>query len=173
MNTNKNFTAPSSSTQYECNFSGDSGGYVAVMMWRNAPANQGQALFAIERSLDANGAYTEAYVTLYAAGLQPMGGGSQVSRQRTLLFGVGAGPDSQTASNGAWYTRGGNASSGSYAFNGSIPMDTAAPNIGFYDYPCTVVGVGQGPDFVEGVTFSVTLYGASRTLHALKGWSVR
>jgi hypothetical protein len=35
--------------------------------------------------------------------------------------------------------------------------------VGYYDYPCTAVGVGGYNDLAEGVTFQVTLYGSTRT----------
>jgi hypothetical protein len=35
--------------------------------------------------------------------------------------------------------------------------------VGFFDCNMTMIGVGLGVDFTEGVTFNVTLYSATRT----------
>src|SRR6266702_3776129 len=68
INTNTSgFTVPSTTTQYECNFSG-AAGRIGVMMWRNG-INFCQQAFCIERSVDSSGAYTSAYVTLWTIGL--------------------------------------------------------------------------------------------------------
>jgi hypothetical protein len=49
------------------------------------------------------------------------------------------------------------------AFNNSIPFDNLAPMVGFWDYELTMAAGSSGPDFTEAVTFTVTLYGATRT----------
>jgi hypothetical protein len=48
------FSPPSTTIQYECDFSG-AAGRIGVMMWRNI-TNVGNQLFAIERSVNASGA---------------------------------------------------------------------------------------------------------------------
>src|SRR5215472_2350460 len=135
------FTAPSTTTQYECDFAGGPG-YIAVMMWRNG-VNNCQQLFAIERSLNGSGAYTGTYATLYVAG---WGNATYVSNgQQTLHFSVGAGPNAPNGNLtiGGWFTRGFGAST---SFNGSLAIDTAAPMIGYFDYPGTVAGLAWGAD---------------------------
>lgn len=152
------YTAPSTTTQYECDFSGDAG-RMCVMMWRNG-INNCQQMFAVERSLNSSGASTSSYATLYVCGL---GSGTVVPNgQASLVFGIGVPPVFPNGNlvSGGWCTRGFVAST---SFNGSIAMDTAAPMIGYFDYPGTVAGLGWAADLAEGVTFNVTLYGSTRT----------
>jgi hypothetical protein len=156
------YTAPSATTQYECNFSGGSG-RIGVMMWRNG-INSCQQFFAIERSLNSSGAYTGTYATIWLCGVA----GATVSPiQATLYFSVGStyvGGQNIVAFSAAWRTRlGYYDTTRTTVFNGSIPFDTCSPQVGFFDWPCTVCGSAQGQDIVEGVPFSVTLYGSVRT----------
>jgi hypothetical protein len=37
------------------------------------------------------------------------------------------------------------------------------PYVGYFDYPLTGLGIGRAADLVEGVTFTVTVYGSVRT----------
>jgi hypothetical protein len=146
---------------YECNFSG-AAGRIGAMMWRNGTGNT-QQLFAIERSFNTSGAYTSAYVTLWTAGQCTS---SQDFSQRSLVFGVGAGPNLTNDVVGGWQVRlvSSSTNSGSAnAFNGAIAFDSAAPSIPYLDNACTVVGAGNPGDFAEGVPFTVTLYSATRT----------
>lgn len=163
------FGAPSATSQYECDFSG-AAGRIGAMMWRNG-GNNCQQLFAIERSLNSSGAYTGSYVTLWTVGNN--NNNTPSGNQQSLVFGVGAGP----AMLSAGFSPGGQTTYGicssrlgastfnnnSATFNGSIPFDTCAPSVGFFDYPSTMVGIGLTGDFPEGVTFTITLYGATRT----------
>lgn len=154
------FSAPSTTATYECDFAG-SAGRISVLMWRTG-TNNCQQMFAIERSLNSGGSYTGTYATLYAIGNNSTGSSGF---QQTLHLTDGPGPLSPSGSGslGGILTRNTWPSSGTSSFNGSMPFDTAAPNIGIFDYPGTVIGSGYGPDFVEGVPFSITLYGSSRT----------
>lgn len=160
-------TPPSTTTQYECDFTGDSANSrIGVMMWRNGPSSQGQMLFAIERSVNASGASTSTYVTLYAVGNNA---GTNISgKQQSLYFGVGAAPilpDHVLSGNpsGLCLRIPNPTLAGGSSFNGSIPFDTCAPYVGLFDYAGTMLGAGWGADFAEGVTFTVTLYGSTRT----------
>lgn len=164
------YTPPSTTTQYECDFSGDSANSrIGAMMWRNAPANQGQMLFAIERSVNSSGAYTSSYVTLWTVGSNA---GIVSGNQQSLVFGVGAAPpllsrqqagsgtlDAGVCARAAIMT----ATATSSAFNGSIPFDTCAPVVGLFDYECTMLGVAWGTDYAEGIPFNLTLYSETRT----------
>jgi hypothetical protein len=159
LNTNNAGYTPSSAvTQYECNFSG-AAGRMGVMLWRNnATGNNCQQFFAVERSLNASGAATGTYVTVWTCGF------SKGSSQQTLVFGVGVTELNNSAGNGkGWVTRVWNPPSGSTAFNGAIPFDACSPMIGYFDYPSTVCGAAFGLDITDGVTFTVTLYGSTRT----------
>jgi hypothetical protein len=154
------YTAPSAVTQYECDFSGDAG-RMGVMMWRNG-INTCQQFFALERSLSSSGTPTSSYVSLWVCG--DAASNLRCSCQGSLVFGVGVPPYTQAANSaGGWMVRVQSLSGATTAFNGQVPFDTCAPVVGFYDYPCTVCGAAAGVDVVEGVPFSVTLYGATRT----------
>ncbi len=166
------FSPPSTSTQYECDFTGDTANSrIGVMMWRNSPAGQGQELFAIERSLNASGVTTSGYVTIITNG--PSTSGVSSAEQQSIVFGVGVPPGlfgtNQTGVSSfaprlvSVRAPTVTTSGGTSAFNGTIPFDTCAPFVGFWDYPCTMVGIGWGADYAEGVTFTVTLYGSTRT----------
>lgn len=178
LNTNS-YTPASTTTQYECNFSGDGGNYVGVMMWRNGlPSSLGngctQMLFAIERSLNSSGTHTGDYVTLWICG-DVTSYTLACFHQQTIVFDVGSTPiycsSNVTTNRDSAYAGSGLLVRGlptaitttASAFNGSIPVDFAAPCIGIFDYPCTVIGAAMGLDIAEGVTFSVTVYGTART----------
>jgi hypothetical protein len=164
------YTPPSTSIQYECNFSGAAGRFGA-MMWRNTTASNGNWMFAIERSINSSGVYTNVYVTLYFGGYSLPVNNSQPSAfgQRSLHLTAGAGPSSSNNSsagtngaNGGLIVRGWCGGTTS-VFNGGIPVDLATPNVGDYDYPGTVVGSAYGADITEGATFPLTVYGATKT----------
>ncbi len=153
------YSPPSTTTQYECDFSGTTGRF-AAMMWRNG-TNGSQQLLAVERSLNSSGTYTSSHVTIILGG--NAGSGTSGFQQQSYVFGVGAGP-TQSSRNGArgllirvpTYTT-------TSAFNGALAFDTVAPLVGGMDYPLTVVGAGVAADFAEGVTFAATVYGSTRT----------
>src|SRR5258708_8690317 len=159
------YTPASTTVTYECNFSG-AAGRIGVMMWRTGTVGQ-QQFFAIERSVNSSGAYTSSHVTLFVSG----NGGGQVGRfcaQASHVFGVGIAPNnlnnSGATNSGGWISRMQDpTSSASSSFNGSIPFDTPTPAIGYFDFPLTVCGVAFASDIVEGVTFTATLYGNTRT----------
>ena len=136
---------------------------MSVMLWRNTPtADNCVQVFAIERSVNSGGSYTSSYVTLYTAG----GDSFQSICQNSLVFGVGS-----TVPNTINDARTGFAvrsvafglNPGTSAFNGAIPMDLAAPVVGYFDSYGTSIGVGWGLDIAEGVTFTATVYGSTRT----------
>jgi hypothetical protein len=166
----QSFTPPSASTQFECNFSG-AAGRMCVMLWRNGTNSSPQS-FCVERSINSSGAYTSSHVTLVFIGTDV---GPEFFGQQTLLFGVGATTPSNGTSRGAGgvgglIVRGALINSGlTTAFNGSIPFDTIAPAVGFFDYQLTCAGAAQATDITEGVTFTVTLYGSTRTYMPSKG----
>jgi hypothetical protein len=154
------FTPPSTTTQYECDFSG-AAGRIGAMMWRNG-INGCQQLFAIERSINSGGSYTSAHVTLWTSGWANSGG--KGCFQGSLVFGVGVAPNAIATSNvGGWIVRQQILGGATTAFNGGIPLDTCAPCVGFFDFPCTVAGTANASDIVEGVTFNAILYGSTRT----------
>ena len=140
-------TPASSSTTYECDFSGVAGRMGAVM-WRTAASGKSQ-LFAIERSLNSSGAYTGTYVTLYVWGDSAS---AKTGGQATLYFGgpgvIGWGTQGGSSRSGSWSTR--NQTNASMSFNGVTCFDTATPVPGFFDYAGTEVGIGFATDITEG-----------------------
>lgn len=166
---NAAYTAPGvAGGLFNCYLSGDEARF-AVMMWRDAPANTCSQFFAVERSRDSVGAYTATYATLVTVGIQATGSNSSVtSSQRTLHFSVGAAPGTlagNTTSNGGLLCRGllPDVGSSDSAFNSTVGFDPCTPYVGIWDYPMTAVGVVRGTAVSEGVTFTVTLYGETRT----------
>lgn len=173
-----NYTSPSTTIQYECDLSGDSG-RLSFLLWRNAPNNAPQ-VFAVQRSLNSSGSPTSTYVTQWTVGYNTStvnNGGSQQS----LYFGVGVAPlfpnAIQSGSIGwGWpILNHGTGSAGSFSFNGSIPCWFMQPMVGLWDYPCTAVGVCSYGDLTEGVPFTITnQYGQTKTyVPSRNGWLYR
>lgn len=179
----QSYTVPSSSIPYECDLSGAAGRF-GGMMWRNAPnnafPNSAPGIFAIERSVNASGVYTSSHVTIATVGISLSGGGSTTwppGQQQTLVFGIGVpGAGSRASSNVGvnslclpcpFFNSQGLTS----AFNGTVPFATLTPNVGFLDYPLTMIGAGYNSDFAEGVPFQVTMYGVTRTFMPTKNSS--
>lgn len=165
---NQTLFTPSSATNiYPCNYHG-AAGRIAVMMWQangtstsgNAPGSQ---FFAIERSLNSSGAYTNSYVSLWTNGSS--GTGPTSSFQGTLVFGVGVAPNIQSSGNvyGGWVARFQYLNTATNAFNEKLPFDTCSPCVGSFDFPCTVCGVMNAQDVTEGAVFSTSVYGTSHT----------
>ena len=151
-------TPPSTITQYECDFSGGPGRF-NFMLWRNAPSNQ-QQFMAVERSINASGTYVGTYVTVWYSGYS---GGTPATTggQSTLYFGVGTiGTNARATTQGGICARVFPASS---AFNGTQAFDLSSPMVGFFDYPGTSTGLAWAGTLTEGVPFSTTVYGTTRT----------
>jgi hypothetical protein len=163
---NNTITPVSTTTPFECDFSGAPGRFGA-MMWRNASSPL-PLMFVIERSLNSVGAYTGAHVTLVLVGNAANGNpsGWPSMSQQSLLFGVGPGPTNTRSSGGNGPTlaiRPPIYNGVTTALNNNITFDTVSPQVGYFDYPLTAVGLGLAIDFVEGVTFTATVYGSART----------
>lgn len=160
---NSTFTAPSSTTQYECNFS-EALGRLGVMMWRNG-SNNCQQFFGIERSVDGAGNYTGDHVTLVVCGFSSF---TFDFLQQTLVFASGVAPVSGARSGasrvGGLIVRMACAnSSTTTAFANGISFDTIAPNRGYFDWNLTMCGAACSSDLAEGVPFNVTLYSSAVT----------
>jgi hypothetical protein len=161
------YTVPSATALYECNFSGDSS-RICIMLWRdgvNAGFNQCQQSFCIERSIDSSGSYTSDHVTVVTVGTD---GGPCYFNQRSLVFGKGlgflSGSTNRNSPVGGLVVRGTQIGQNvGTATQGGIPFDTIAPCVGFFDFPLTCCGAAKGADIAEGVPFTVTLYGSTRT----------
>jgi hypothetical protein len=129
-------TPPSTTVQYECDFSG-AAGRIGALLWRNG-TNNAPGIFAIERSLNSSGAYTSAYVTVVVGGLPANASASWVAfGQQSLVLGIGVGPTATRGTAGAAIPLSLLACPYSglttSAFNGGIPFDTVKPNIGYFD----------------------------------------
>lgn len=148
------FTPASSSATYECNFFG-AAGVIAIMMWRNGNPTSVTQIFCVERSVNSSGSYVATYATLLTLGSVTS---SLNSNQQSVVFGVGL---SLSIPNVPMVRGLLSATSGS--FNGSIPADLVAPYVGFIDQQMTVLGSGSSADFSEGVTFTATVYGGTKT----------
>ena len=159
------FTAPSTTATYECRLSG-APGRLSILLWRLGGNNCAQA-FAAERSVNSSGTYVGTYVTLFTSGNAGGQNHMQVNQQ-TLHFTLGAAPAQSVAQTsnpiGGLAVRAFNSNSGlSGAFNSSVPFDTMAPFIGYFDYPSTCVGISATSAVPEGTVFTTTLYGSTRT----------
>ena len=167
------FTAPSTTTTYECDFSGDAG-RLSFLLWRNAPNNAPQ-VFGLQRSLNSSGSPTSSYVTIWGAGYTSGQQTSAAGFQQTLHFTAGIAPTfpSGIGSNSVgWPCLNITVNTGSLSFNGSIPVWFQQPMIGYWDYPCTVVGTSDQADLTEGVPFTITnQYGQTKTYMPTRaGW---
>jgi hypothetical protein len=165
---------PSTTTTYECDFSGDSG-RLSILLWRNA--GTGAQIFAVQRSLNASGTPTGTYATVLTAGFtNNTGTPGQTGYMQTLYFAIGPCTPFlnrfQSGSFSGWPARY-LAWPGSSAFNGQIPVDFICPAVGVWDYPCTVIGVAYAGDLVEGVSFTVTnQYGQTKTYMPTKSGNI-
>lgn len=165
------YTAPSTTTQYECDFSGTNN-RLSILMWRTAGNNAPQ-FFNIERSINASGVYTGQYVSMWKGGQAASGGGSvnygcqgfYQSLHFTLGYGLASLSEIEAAVGyggipalvSCFYN-------GSSSFNGSIPFSNAFPCIGYWDYPATGLGFVSHIDLADGVPFTITnQYGQSVT----------
>lgn len=171
-------TVPSSSTTYECDFSG-APGRIGIMMWRNAPQGSiyPQQFFGVERSVNSGGSYTGAHVTLVVVGVENLNSGSSCLQQ-ALLLGVGAAPVSGNTANrntgaGGLVVRLANRGlAATTAFNGSIGFDTASPYVGYFDYPLTQFGAIYSGDIAGGYVHGNSLR-EHQGIYALFCWGFR
>src|SRR5262245_39759969 len=157
-------SAPSASTLYSCWFAGDNN-RLGLAMWKDVGSAQ---FFGIERSVDSSGAYTSSYVTFWTCG--NVGFGSTNCQRTISLTGGGTMPGTTASgSTDGWGVRSWNAGF-NMAYANSIMMDTCAPMVGYWDYPCTIVGLMNPNDVADSVTFETIIYGTKRTYLPLKGF---
>lgn len=136
----------STSTQWQCHFSG-APGRMAVIMWRDETASA-QVFFAVERSLNASGAYIATHFTLLSASFSTAT--SAGTTQQSLVFGVGVGNQILPTTVSAGFLALGNISVASDLFNGNIPVSPVFPSVGYFDNPLTVAGIVRVNDITEG-----------------------
>lgn len=142
---------------YEWDFSGaagQAGNWLAILGGRNF-ANVGGSFFvAVERSQDSTGAYTNAYWTIVTQTAY-----DTTPKQQTL-FKAGGGTTSALMTGSICCINSYLASNG---LSGNIPFFPIYPLIGKVDNPLTVAGVMGSSDQTEGATFTISLYGNTRT----------
>jgi hypothetical protein len=164
----------SSTALYDCRFSG-APGRLSMLLWRSG-GNCAQ-VFAVERSLNSSGTYTGTYVTQWTAGY--LNNTQSSLTQQTLHFVNGVAPSPAnglvSSSTGGLPARlfmpnntGWNAS-----FNNSLGFDTASPYVGYWDTQCTVLGLGNWVNYVEGNVFTASVYGQTRTYIATQSGCLR
>jgi hypothetical protein len=156
----------SGSTLFNCLFSGTNASF-QCMMWRDATAGF-NLLFAIDRSKDASGNDTSAYVTQFA--LQSTT--ANAAQQQSLVFGVGAsaqiGPCNLSGLNmnnfnAPVFSFVGTGTNVSQSFNGNIKVASVFPFVGYDDFPTLSVAHATPLDFSELATVTCTLLGSTHT----------
>ena len=157
-------TAASSTIPYECRFSGGAG-YFGAMLWRGI--NNGQLVY-VERSVNSSGAYTSSHVTLVVIGAAAGTQACSANQQTYTLAGLGPAPQvcSSSNTNNINYIglsiRNVNPRT-SLVFNNSVPFDTLAPVVGYYDYPLLGLGGTNYLNVTEGQILVTSVYGTNHT----------
>ncbi len=142
---------------HECDFAGGTG-YFTCLLWRDAVngANVPQG-FVVERALDSSGGYRDAYFAVILLG-------ANVTNAGAIVFKPGGGSSkTEQYATTIYYTP----SSAAYGSNtGVFPI---FPMVGLPDNPMTGMVCVKSADQAEGATFSLTMYGVTRTfLHSQK-----
>jgi hypothetical protein len=165
----------STSTQWQCYFSGDSG-RMCILMWRDDTTGGAPSVLVIQRSLNASGATygtsTTGYVTMVGTG----GAQNAPNFQQSLVFNVGvSNPVQQSTSNQnalVILRNTNNQSSATQLFNGSASISPVFPDVGFFDNPMDAVAIGAYNDFTEGSQYTIAAgnmpYGVSHNYIAAK-----
>lgn len=154
----------SSTVPVECRFSGGAS-YFGAMLWRGI--NNGQLLY-VERSVNSSGAYTNSNVTLVVIGAAGTTQACSASQQTYTLQGLGPAPAVCLSSNTnntnylGLSLRSSNPRT-SLVFNNSVPFDTLAPVIGYYDYPLYGIGSTNYLNVTEGQILVTSVYGVNHT----------
>jgi hypothetical protein len=155
-------TNNSGATLYNCLYCGDSSSF-AIMLWRDI-AN-GNCAIGVDRSRSSSGAVTNSYFTVFCA--RDSNHTNSPYAQRSIVFGVGAGPLSAgngetlfNAITGAAFMDG---STQSLNFNGNIGITPVFPFVGYYDNPTLLFIHPAQNDFTELALINTTLLGASHT----------
>lgn len=154
--------AGTGATTYDSYASGDSGGRISFLLWRNA-AVATTTMFGLERSLDANGNYTAAYYTVWTAGSGASSNGSQLWAVFPIGVTIGSyNMNVNPATNmGAFPLIQNNGSATTYTFGPTSVVYPVFPLIGRVDNPITsLIGIFSA-DQTEGAQFSATMYGTS------------
>lgn len=167
---NNNFviTVTSTTTGWDCRFSGDAS-RINIMLYRDETQTYQQMFFGVERSIDASGNYTSDYVTLLGC-TGSTNANSHYVFQQSLVFGLGVGY-AITPGTYPWIgLRNQSTSSGN--FIGNIPIGPVFPDVGYFGNPMTIVACGSPSDFTEAATYTIAAanmpYGVAHTYIATK-----
>lgn len=159
----------STTTQWQCHLSGDSG-RISFLMWRDDSTGGGGQFFAVQRSLNSSGTPTSTHVTLMSCGNVTT---SCAVGQQTLVFGVGVGNAvtvGGTGTQGLVCIR--NSQLSSQLFNGGAAISPIFPDVGYFDNPLDITALGAPNDFTEGAQYVIAAgnmpYGISHTYIATK-----
>ena len=146
---------------FNCYFSGDAG-RMCIMMWRDVTNANNPWVMAVQRSINASGAYTNSYFTLVVQGHSSS---NCATFQQSVVFGVGAGPQRNTGMSSRLNVLGGSFTS--EIFNGSTAVSPVFPEVGLFDNPMDALMVGSSGDFTEGQIVTIPTgnmpYGTAHT----------
>lgn len=169
-----NIAVTSTTIQYDCYLSGDSG-RVNIAMWVDDTVNQGPLFFCAARSKNSSGANTSAHVSLISCGSTVSA--SCVSWMQTIVFGVAVSSQivgSPVSTNSLPCIDTGLASD---QFNTGIPISPIFPYVnssgfGGYDNPLIECCVAATNDVTDQATFTIAAaqmpYGTSHTYIAFR-----
>lgn len=154
--------ASTGATGFNCLYCGDSSSF-AIMMWRDASSTF-NFVIAVDRSRNTSGATTNSYFSVMCT--RDQGVGANPPTMQSVVFGVGAAPQSAAAGS-PWPSITGPSSVGgglqSMAFNGNIGITPVFPFVGYFDVPTLQVAYAAQSDFAELNVITTTVLGASHT----------
>jgi hypothetical protein len=169
-------TVTSTSIQYQCYFSGDTG-RMCILMWRDDPTAGGPSILVIQRSLNSSGATYGTSSTGYVTMVGASGSVNSPNFQQSLVFNVGTSNPVQQSTGGQnallvlHNTNAGG--SQSQLFNGMASISPVFPDVGFFDNPMDALAIGGYTDFTEGGQYTIASgnmpYGVSHNYIAAKG----
>lgn len=148
---------------FDCYWSGDTGRF-GVMMWRNASSVNIPMFFGLERTLDASGTAISDGVTILTVGGTQSNGWTR-QQTLTLVPSIAAGliynsplvlgvPDIGFGTVGVY----------SNVLGINVAISMVFPCYGKFGNPMTIAGSAGISDVTENVTFTTSLYSATRTL---------
>ena len=173
VNPANNVAVTSTTTQFNCYLSGDSG-RVCVAMWVNDTVNTGPIFFGVERSINSSGSYTSDYVTLLVSG---SGNNTNNTFQQSVSFANGAGrafggnPAGSNNSQAGWCVAIDPGVATAIAFS-ATPLALVEPQLGLPGNKMTIAGAAYVNDVTEEATVVIPAanmpYGVSHTYIGFK-----
>jgi hypothetical protein len=145
-----------STTLYACYVAG-AAGWLTVLLWRDYTSSKSPYTFAIERSLNTSGAYTDQFT--YICGAQ-QDNTAAVAISQVVMKPGGAFPTTTRERYIPICVPNGNVSG---IYNGVIHVSHIFPLMGAVANRQTVIGAMKLPDAAEGASYTCTVYGTTRT----------